>query len=121
MPKTIAVVGAGLGGLATGNLLVDRGHKVTIFESYARPGGYTAGFRRQGYYFESGTLSFESIGVFEKMMADLGLSGRLPLARMKMRLVSPHFDFVIDSMPAMKGALSAAFPADRAGLDGYFG
>jgi phytoene dehydrogenase-like protein len=121
MPKTIAIVGAGLGGLTAGNLLVDRGHKVTIFESFTRPGGYTAGFRRQGYYFESGTLSFESSGVFEKMMADLGLSGRLPLVRMKMRMVSPHFDFVADSLAALKDALYAAFPGDRAGLDGYFG
>jgi len=121
MSKTIAVVGAGLGGLTAGNLLLDRGHKVTLFESFSRPGGYTAGFRRQGYYFESGTLSFESSGVFEKMMADLGLSGRLPLVRMKMRMVSPHFDFVADSLGAMKEALAAAFPGDRAGVDSYLG
>lgn len=121
MSKTIAVIGAGLGGLTTGNLLADRGHRVTIFESFMRPGGYTAGFRRQGYYFESGTLSFESRGVFEKMMADLGLSDRLPLVRMKMRSVSPHFDFVFDSMAALKEALEAAFPGDRAGLAGYMG
>jgi len=120
MSKTIAVIGAGLGGLTAGNLLVDRGHKVTLFESFSHPGGYTAGFRRQGYYFESGTLSFESRGVFEKMMDDLGLSGRLPLEPMKMRMVSPHFDFVFDTMPALKDALQAAFPGDRAGLDGYF-
>jgi len=121
MPKTIAVIGAGLGGLTTANLLADRGHKVTIFEAYARPGGYTAGFRRKGYYFESGTLSFESSGVFAKLMADLGLAGRLSLVRMRMRLVSPHFDFVMDSMSALKEALYAAFPEDRAGIDGYLG
>jgi phytoene dehydrogenase-like protein len=120
MSKTIAIVGAGLGGLTAGNLLVDRGHRVIVFESFARPGGYTAGFRREGYYFESGTLSFESVGVFEKMMADLGLSGRLPLVRMKMRMVSPHFDFGIDSVAGLKDAVCAAFPGDRDGLDGYF-
>ena len=120
MPKTIAVIGAGLGGLTTANLLVDRGHQVILFESFARPGGYTAGFRRMGYYFESGTLSFESVGVFEKMMADLGLAGRLSLVRMKMRMLSPHFDFTIDSLPALKAALYKAFSGDRAGLDGYF-
>lgn len=121
MPKTIAVIGAGLGGLTAANLLADRGHKVTVFEAHARPGGYTAGFRRQGYYFESGTLSFESSGVFAKLMADLGLAGRLSLVRMRMRVVSPRFDFMMDSMPALKEALYAAFPEERAGIDGYLG
>lgn len=120
MTKTIAIVGAGLGGLTTGNLLVDRGHKVTIFESHTTPGGYTAGFLRRGFYFESGTLSFESLGVFKKAMDDLGLAERLPLVRMRMRALSPHFDFMFESMASFKEAVAAAFPADRAGLDGYF-
>lgn len=58
--KQIAIIGSGMGGLTAGNLLARRGHKVTIFEAHSSPGGYTAGFRRQGFYFESGTLSFES-------------------------------------------------------------
>ena len=120
MKKTIAIIGAGLGGLTTGNLLADRGHRVVIFESQPTPGGYTAGFRRKGFYFESGTLSFESIGVFRKAMDDLGLTERIPLVRMRMRLRSPYFDFMLDSMPAFKEALAAAFPADRAGLESYF-
>jgi len=120
MKKTIVIVGAGLGGLTAGNLLVDRGHKVTIFESHTAPGGYTAGFRRRGFYFESGTLSFESLGVFKKAMDDLGLTARLPLVRMRMRSLSPYFDILFESMAAFKDALAAAFPADRAGLDSYF-
>ncbi|UCC13097.1 MAG: NAD(P)-binding protein, partial [candidate division WOR-3 bacterium] len=31
--STIAIIGAGMGGLVAGNLLVKKGHKVTIFES----------------------------------------------------------------------------------------
>ncbi len=120
MKKTIAIVGAGLGGLMTGNLLADRGHRVAIFESQPTPGGYTAGFRRKGFYFESGTLSFESIGVFRRAMDDLGLTGRIPLVRMSLRLCSPYFDFMFDSMAAFKGAVAAAFPADRAGIASYF-
>ena len=58
--KKIAIIGAGIGGLTAGTLLRQKGHEVTIYESHGTPGGYIAGFQRKGYYFESGTLSFES-------------------------------------------------------------
>jgi choline dehydrogenase-like flavoprotein len=48
--KKITIIGSGIGGLLAGNLLARRGHDVTIFESHSSPGGYTAGFRRKGYY-----------------------------------------------------------------------
>ncbi|NLW08505.1 MAG: FAD-dependent oxidoreductase [Firmicutes bacterium] len=56
----VVIIGAGIGGLMAGNLLARKGHQVTIFESHTTPGGYTAGFWRNGFYFESGTLSFEA-------------------------------------------------------------
>ncbi len=58
--KSVIIIGSGLGGLIAGNLLAKKGHNVTIFESHSAPGGYTAGFYRNGFYFESGTLSFEA-------------------------------------------------------------
>ncbi|UCG93509.1 MAG: NAD(P)-binding protein, partial [candidate division WOR-3 bacterium] len=36
--STIAIIGAGMGGLIAGNLLAKKGHKVTIFESHSEPG-----------------------------------------------------------------------------------
>ncbi|MDI6740056.1 MAG: NAD(P)-binding protein [Candidatus Edwardsbacteria bacterium] len=40
----IIIIGAGLGGLTAGNLLVKKCHEVTIFEAHSAPGGYVAGF-----------------------------------------------------------------------------
>lgn len=118
--KNIAIVGAGLGGLLAGNFLAKKGHAVTIFESHKRPGGYTAGFTRRGFYFESGTLSYESSGAFEKALADAGVSGQVRLVRKRDRWVSPYFDFEFRSLEDFKAAMYAGFPEHKAGLDGYF-
>ena len=74
--KNVAIIGSGLSGLLCGNLLAKKGHKVTIFESHGTPGGYTAGFWREGFYFESGTLAFESTPSVNKAMEDVGLKVR---------------------------------------------
>lgn len=34
----IAIIGSGIGGLTTGNLLVKKGHKVIMFESHSTIG-----------------------------------------------------------------------------------
>ncbi len=38
-PKTIAIVGAGPGGLEAARVAAERGHKVTVFEAADQPGG----------------------------------------------------------------------------------
>jgi phytoene dehydrogenase-like protein len=73
MLSKIIIIGAGLGGLVAGNLLAARGHRVKIFEAHSAPGGYTAGFRRKGFYFESGTFSFESSGMVFRAMREIGV------------------------------------------------
>ena len=40
----IGIIGAGFGGLSAGYYLSKAGHKVTIFESEANPGGLAIGF-----------------------------------------------------------------------------
>jgi len=119
--KKVAIIGAGLGGLVAGNLLVKKGHKVTLYEAQATAGGYTAGFRRKGFYFEAGTLSLESTATLYKALEDIGVRDQFRLVRKQDRLVSPYFDFTFTSTDAFKKAAYDAFPADKAGLNGYFG
>ncbi|NJO87463.1 MAG: FAD-dependent oxidoreductase, partial [Lewinella sp.] len=38
-PKDIAIVGAGIAGLAAAVRLAARGHRVSVFEANAHPGG----------------------------------------------------------------------------------
>ena len=74
-----------------------RGIKVTIFEAHNMPGGYTAGFYRKGYYFESGTLSFEASASVFKAMKDIGVFEKINFVRQKMRFVSEEFDGIPQS------------------------
>lgn len=118
--KKVIIIGSGMGGLMAGNLLARKGHKVTIFESHSSPGGYTAGFRRNGFYFESGTLSFEASGLVFKAMKDLGLFEKIRFERQIFRFVTPELDMVLDSYPEYKNSIYKVFPQEKEALDGYF-
>lgn len=116
----VVVVGAGMGGLMAGNLLAKKGHKVTIFESHSTPGGYTAGFRRKGYYFESGTLSFESSQVIFPAMKKLGVFDKIPFVRQHSRFRTKTFDCNLYKIDDWRKALYAAYPSEKDKLDRYW-
>jgi phytoene dehydrogenase-like protein len=118
--STVAIIGAGMGGLVAGNLLVKKGHKVTIFESHTAPGGYTAGFWKKGFYFESGTLSFESSRRVFPVMKDIGVYDKVTFTRQYGRWIFPGLDSVVHSYDELKTALFDAFPAEKERLNRYF-
>ena len=119
--KKIAVIGSGIGGLTAGNLLARKGHKVTIFEAHGSPGGYTAGFRRQGFYFESGTLSFESSDVVFPLMKEIGIFDKVEFVRQKIAVITPEMNGVCGSYEDLKTLVRDSYPAERDALDRYFG
>jgi phytoene dehydrogenase-like protein len=49
------VIGSGLGGLTVASLLAQlRGRRVLVLERHFKPGGFTHGFKRQGFYWDVG-------------------------------------------------------------------
>jgi phytoene dehydrogenase-like protein len=118
--KKIIIIGSGFGGLILGNLLAKKGHQVSIFESHSLPGGYTAGFYRNGFYFESGTLSFESSASISKAMKDIGLAGQIEFVKQRMRFVSDDYDAAPETYADLKKMYYAAFPSDKENLDRFF-
>ncbi|MHB8894099.1 MAG: phytoene desaturase family protein, partial [Candidatus Geothermincolia bacterium] len=52
MKKTIAIVGAGIGGLAAGCYAQLKGYSTHIFESHSVPGGVCTAWKRKGYTFD---------------------------------------------------------------------
>jgi phytoene dehydrogenase-like protein len=118
--KNVIIIGSGIGGLIVGNLLAKKGHKVTIFEAHSMPGGYTAGFYRKGYYFESGTLSFEASASVFKAMKDIGVFEKIDFVKQRMRLVSENYDGIPESYDDYKKMVYSGFPSDKEKLDMVF-
>jgi phytoene dehydrogenase-like protein len=118
--KKIIIIGAGIGGLSTGNLLAGKGHKVTIFESHSTPGGYTAGFNRKGFYFESGTVNLEQSASVFMAMKKIGVLDKIKFEKLKTRFVSEEFDGIPEDYEAYKQMIRSGFPSSREMLDPAF-
>ncbi len=118
--KKVIIIGSGIGGLIAGNLLAKKGHQVTIFESHSRPGGYTAGFYRKGYYFESGTVSFEASASVFKAMKEIGVFEKIDFVKQKIRFVSEDLEGTPETYDDYKKMIYTAFPSDKEKLDTLF-
>ena len=118
--RRVVIIGSGFGGLIAGNLLAKRGHKVTIFESHNMPGGYIAGFKHSGYYFESGTLSFESSASVFKAMKDIGVYDRIEFVRQNVGIIYKGFDGSILTYEESKKAYYRSFTEYKEQLDSFF-
>jgi len=69
----IVVVGAGMGGLAAAIDLGRSGHRVTVLERAASPGGKLRALEVDGVAIDSGPTVFTMRWVFESLLADAGL------------------------------------------------
>jgi phytoene dehydrogenase-like protein len=51
---SVLVIGAGIGGITAATHLARAGHRVTVIEKNARPGGRCDRFARDGHQFDTG-------------------------------------------------------------------
>ena len=72
MTRTIAVVGAGPGGLASAMLLARRGFRVKVFERSSRVGGRTAEVALGQYRFDLGPTFLMMKFVLDELFEDAG-------------------------------------------------
>lgn len=84
MTVRAAVIGGGVGGLATAIRLATSGHDVTLVERNPRVGGKLATFERGGFTFDIGPSLLTMPHVFEDLfeLAGVSLSDRLELVRL---------------------------------------
>lgn len=88
MNYEVVVVGAGLGGLATGALLASRGLSVCVIERESSAGGCAASFEKFGYAFEPTAGLYTGWGADE---THARLFAQLPVAPPRARRLSPAY------------------------------
>lgn len=71
-PRRIVIIGAGLGGLSAALRLAHAGHRVTVVEKNARPGGKVGLLERDGFRFDTGPTILTMPDEIERLFRDLG-------------------------------------------------
>ncbi|MCF8316592.1 MAG: phytoene desaturase [Ignavibacteriales bacterium] len=83
--KKIAVIGAGLGGLAAAARLASSGHDVTIYESASKPGGKASEIRSDNFRFDAGPSLLTMPFVLEELFdsCDENINDYLRLSKLE--------------------------------------
>ena len=117
----VIVIGAGLGGLLSAARLARAGRRVLVLEKKALAGGTSYVFRRGGYSFPMGPLSFSFPGRVRSMLAAAGVDRALAFRRSTFEVRTPALDVVISRpLAELLAELGALFPAERDGLARFF-
>lgn len=92
-PKSVIVIGAGVGGIVAATHLAHHGIKVTVVEKNSRPGGRCDRVSREGHHFDTGPTLLVMPLLYEAEFAALGASMREML---DLQRVDPTYRLVFD-------------------------
>lgn len=120
------VIGAGIGGLVTANLLAAKGLSVLLVEQHYMTGGYCTTFRRGGYTFDAATHFYPLLGNPDtapgRLLARLGVTTRWVAMDPVDTFHCPDgskFTVAAD-FETYRSDLTREFPDHRAALDEFF-
>jgi all-trans-retinol 13,14-reductase len=118
------VVGSGIGGLTAAAALAKQGRRVLVLEQHARLGGLTQTFRRGEYTFATGVHYLASLDEEPGRLLAWLTDGRLEFASVGSPYDVVELPGLTLPIEAPRAAdverLKALFPAESAGIDGYF-
>ncbi len=92
-PKSVIVIGAGIGGITAAIHLARAGLHVTVVEKNARPGGRCDRFSRDGHEFDTGPTLMVMPLLYEAEFRSMGTSLR---ERLDLQRVDPTYHLVFD-------------------------
>jgi phytoene desaturase len=93
-PKSVIVIGAGIGGITAAIHLARHGIKVTVLEKNPRPGGRCDRFSRDGHHFDTGPTLMVMPLIYEAEFNALGTSMHEIL---DLQRVDPTYHLVFDN------------------------
>lgn len=120
----VAVVGAGLAGLATAALLARKGKAVVVLEPSDEVGGSLAVVHKQGFQCSTGpslSFGFERDGVLSRLYAELGITQSASLRAPSYQVVLPDRRINIFSETGETlDELRREFPREIDAISGFF-
>jgi all-trans-retinol 13,14-reductase len=115
------IIGAGVGGLSCAAKLAKNGKKIIVFEKFPFLGGTSNVFKRKGYTFPMGPLSFSFPELVKNLLKKMGVNTEIKFERNHFQLISPNMD-IIYSQPwnEFRKTLKTHFNEDKEGIDLFF-
>lgn len=106
---SVAIIGGGIGGLATANLLAQKGFQVTLYEAHAQLGGRAGRKQQDGFTFDTGPSWYLMPEVFTRYFAhfDIDASSALDIIRL-----DPAYKVFFDTRPPL--TITGDMTRDRA-------
>lgn len=92
MPKTIAVIGSGIGGLSAALHLRRKGARVVVFEKNSWIGGKLRSFEKQGFRFDKGPSLFTLPHLVDEIFELFGENPRAFYSYKKLPIACKYFD-----------------------------
>jgi len=72
--KKAVIIGAGVGGLTTANLLARNGYRVEVYEKNATPGGRCGQIQQEGHRFDLGATILLMPSLYRKVLSELDIN-----------------------------------------------
>lgn len=123
--KSVIVIGAGIGGIATAILLAHKGYAVTIIEKNKQPGGKILQLKKNGFTFDGGASFITLLQVYREFFQSIGRDIQQYIQFTPLP-ISTTFHFTNGKkllfqkdLDKMRAAIKKDFPGDEDGFDKF--
>lgn len=118
--RSVAVIGAGISGLAAASVLAQHGYRVSVFDRHEEVGGRARTWRQDGFTFDMGPSFYWMPDVFQRFFARFGTRSE---QYYQLRRLDPSYMVVFNTndqwpLPAGRNAVKSLFEQEERGAAG---